>query len=613
MSIYDAVWDAVTAKSDGKVTVRGFKNLLDELEGFIDPLNTTSRPEHVFSNDPLILGKLATNSEKMGGSKILAKEEAFNILEQLLSDIQIVKTEGDTHPTFTILTADEVEKHIEINEFEPSSRGKDIRQKTNFSYDSNQIDLNKNLPVLQISPNSIRSEDDDLDIDDYDETASLMETSPTHKRYRSSPSIMDVDEEIINEILIKNGPNIDSDPLSDLKDELDPLDDSSDDNSVKYIEDVLTSDEENDIKVQSFHIRKSLDDLQKFHNSLDSKFEYCASEIRQLKKQNSEDFENLVTLSASNERIIERIGSIKSDLKEIEVQLHQYKRNLKESAPSTPSTSVPSTPHRITPARITPSKIPVKTSATRHLSLLGTPSPRSIDVTRTTMNEHDIRLIEKLRHKSFPLSDKSVSGSLYRDITNPNIQLHGGFRAVPRTLSDQNRHHRRKVSVNDRIALEAGESSVKHFYSLDNLLSSGSVKSATGINSHLESQPKQRHSLPTSNDNAITVSTVHSSIENDQMEQSLRVTSLDENEEHLTTKSNSSSKARDTTTNIETEVVTATTTTNDSPTDLPGGFANKNNSNSSTKTKASNESANLSLTLFILIFSLLLLILSFLY
>lgn len=84
-------------------------------------------------------------------------------------------------------------------------------------------------------------------------------------------------------------------------------------------------------RVQIFQLKKSLEDLQKFHSTLDDKFQVCEMEIQQLQDQNNHDFKNLMNLNKQHSKMSSRIGTIRSQLMTCSIQLHEIDPNVTPS------------------------------------------------------------------------------------------------------------------------------------------------------------------------------------------------------------------------------------------------------------------------------------------
>lgn len=81
-------------------------------------------------------------------------------------------------------------------------------------------------------------------------------------------------------------------------------------------------------RIQIFQLKKSLEDLQNFHSTLDDKFQVCEMEIQQLQDQNNHDFKNLKNLNKQHSKMSSRIGTIRSQLMTCSIQLHEIDPNV---------------------------------------------------------------------------------------------------------------------------------------------------------------------------------------------------------------------------------------------------------------------------------------------
>ncbi|KAK6463485.1 hypothetical protein DFJ63DRAFT_318574 [Scheffersomyces coipomensis] len=154
-----------------------------------------------------------------------------------------------------------------------------------------------------------QSEDDELDIDDYDDTASLMESTQLHKRYFSSPSILDIDHHEMGKLQPHDNDNVltfDDKLYSDIRHEEIKFDEGTD------LEDEGEGEEDDDD--DKYQLRKVLSTLINIHQGVSSKFELMDHDVEVLKSQNKLDFDYLNGLITKSNELNNRIKFINSQI-----------------------------------------------------------------------------------------------------------------------------------------------------------------------------------------------------------------------------------------------------------------------------------------------------------
>lgn len=313
-SIFDRIWLEVDNETHGEVTVEDLNTLVSHLESVLDQqpsLNHTTS-SGIFSNDALVKARINQYKNAMGSSSTISKSQALEYLSSVIDESEILGFQDFSgykinNPSKTSLAFVDLPEHVD-------------------NFHNLLHKPSGNMRMLAGSP-SIRSQkSEDTDIDDYDETASLMGTSPHKQYHHRSPSL----------------------------DEADPIGlESAPDNSPQTL------------------IRKSLEDMQKFHSTINGNFDLFSKQILDLEAENVHDLENLSTVKDTNHRVLEQLDSLKSELKEISNQIDTHKQL------------------QCTPP-VTPKKLVIQSNS---------PSPK-VNITLTVMNERDRAVFEKLTHKS---------------------------------------------------------------------------------------------------------------------------------------------------------------------------------------------------------------------
>ncbi|KAG7666311.1 uncharacterized protein J8A68_000148 [[Candida] subhashii] len=242
-SIFDYVWSKTSKESYIRPhhMFRLLKNL--EIELFAEG-NDECVDRHLLTKDIVIKHRIL---DGLRGQDRISKAQAFDILVESLHDIRFM--DGDN-------------KRIIAN------FGSGVGRVSKDHY-RGTLDKDKR-----------RSHFDEESLDDYDETASLMEQQQVSPAY-SEDVMLDA-----------------STPLKSHK----PM--SSNSSFASSSEPI-------------FQIRQSIHELEKFHLKLDSQYAFLETEISQLKVKNNVDLHDLKVLMNNNNSMLERIDSIRENLVEV--------------------------------------------------------------------------------------------------------------------------------------------------------------------------------------------------------------------------------------------------------------------------------------------------------
>lgn len=142
-------------------------------------------------------------------------------------------------------------------------------------------------------------------------------------------------------------------------------------------------------RTQIFELKKSLQDLQTFHSTLDNKFQAFEMEIQQLQDQNNHDFENLQNLNKQQVQMSSRVGNIRSELMTCSIQLHDI-------APG------------ITPLSFVTSYIPTQPA-----------------LTETQLLDLDLQIIDKLtlKPKTLDYNEQQEAPQIIEEVETLNITV----------------------------------------------------------------------------------------------------------------------------------------------------------------------------------------------
>ncbi|ODV82038.1 uncharacterized protein CANTADRAFT_24723 [Suhomyces tanzawaensis NRRL Y-17324] len=290
-SIFETAWSKLDPQQSGQLALHRLADLIRMIE--LELLGEDS-PAPFFTHDPIIshhisltVKNLENTFERCGNELLISKNDMFRLMENVLEDIKIfdydnMKLYGDF---------DDYYQDQPVRYYQDNFNNLIVKSgRASARYPDIEYDATIDALVTQVDDMLAENQMTD---DDYDDTASLMETAHSDG---SPATLYDKDTELLDDVGISKKLSLDL--------------------NIKEGSDKFTG----------FELKKSLEDLQQFHTNLEGKFKNIEIELNQMSNQNNHDFKNLISLNSQNNRMIERVGSLRSELMNISYQLQEVKK-----------------------------------------------------------------------------------------------------------------------------------------------------------------------------------------------------------------------------------------------------------------------------------------------